>query len=152
MASLLICMTCLGQKSMVNICKHGRHSNKLCIPPCSQHLTRYQPSRKEMQMCTTSYYIYILIGLGINEPPRRHLPPSSVQTPVRESNVLRKACGQRLFGANGKADTFAGVRFGSVKSLENTLFQLADESSMSGWWFGSHVLFSQKYWVSNHPN
>ena len=22
----------------------------------------------------------------------------------------------------------------------------------SGWWFGWHVLFSQKYWEANHPN
>ena len=24
--------------------------------------------------------------------------------------------------------------------------------SIPGWWFGCHFLFSQKYWVSNHPN
>ena len=23
---------------------------------------------------------------------------------------------------------------------------------MTGWWFGTSILFSQKYWVSNHPN
>ena len=23
---------------------------------------------------------------------------------------------------------------------------------ITGWWFGCHVLFSQKYWVANHPN
>ena len=23
---------------------------------------------------------------------------------------------------------------------------------LSGWWFGTSILFSQKYWVSNHPN
>ena len=27
-----------------------------------------------------------------------------------------------------------------------------DVSWLSGWWFGCHFLFSQKYWVANHPN
>ena len=24
--------------------------------------------------------------------------------------------------------------------------------TLTGWWFGCHFLFSQKYWISNHPN
>ena len=23
---------------------------------------------------------------------------------------------------------------------------------ITGWWFGTSILFSQKYWVANHPN
>ena len=35
----------------------------------------------------------------------------------------------------------------------NTDDQIEDGSvNLSGWWFGTSILFSQKYWVSNHPN
>ena len=39
--------------------------------------------------------------------------------------------------------------------LLNPVFVLFNSKSIcrfAGWWFGCHVLFSQKYWVANHPN
>ena len=55
-------------------------------------------------------------------------------------------------GSSGKEFQPPVISWGVRTAKWSTYFDDLFIWTGSGWWFGWHVLFSQKYWEANHPN
>ena len=63
-----------------------------------------------------------------------------------------RLCAWFLFKGSNNQTVFIDVIHGFLMWLVSPFYAPKYGTTVAGWWFGCHFLFSQKYWVSNHPN